>query len=118
MVWEWSYSQEGLAAIQSNVYALPRKDLEVIYAEWKASPEGYFHPRMLGGTQSFDQDRYERALSAAKYLPDDSLAEKVHTLAERLSNCDNGGFHVWTCPHGCEIHKVTPHDDNAEEDDS
>lgn len=41
MAWEWSHSAEGMQNVRDNTALLPRDELEVIYAEWKACDAVY-----------------------------------------------------------------------------
>lgn len=41
MAWSWSHSAEGMQNVRDNIALLPRDDLEVIYAEWKACDAVY-----------------------------------------------------------------------------
>jgi hypothetical protein len=78
---------------------MPRKTLEVIYAEWIAH-------RPDDGPEHFDQKAYAKALVEAGNLPDDTLADFVWEKAEELATCTNGGWEAYVCPFGCGPHTV------------
>ena len=105
MTWEWSHAPEAYADLYENIHEQPREWLLVVYAEWKASSGGYFHPRQNARTD-FDERRYLRALVGAECLCNETLADKIYELAERLRLCTNGGWEAWCCPHGCGCHQL------------
>ncbi len=105
MAWSWSVTVEAMQALRLTIAKQPREWLRVVFAEWKSSPRGFFHPDRYGDAE-FDEARYQRALKKAEKLPDDVLAEKIYELAERLSTCTNGAWEAWCCPHGCTMHML------------
>ena len=105
MVWSWSHSIEAYRDLEQSIAAQPREWLEVVFAEWKASTRGAFHPRPSFSID-FDERRFDRALGAAKHLSSEALAERIYAWAERQGTCDNGGFEAWCCPHGCACHAL------------
>jgi hypothetical protein len=95
MAWQWSHTAEAYADAYANVMALPRADLEVIFAEIKAAkPREYGEP-------DFVKARYAKALREARKLPDDILADAVWSFAEEHRTCTNGGHRAHVCPWGC-----------------
>ena len=102
MAWSWSHSQEAYIAARYNMEQLDRETLEIIFAEWRAA-------QGKGGaikSHWFDRRKYNRALKHAATLPGDVLVDFIWEHAENASTCDNGGFHLWMCPHGCRCHCV------------
>ena len=93
MAWSWSHSQEAYCNARDNVLDLPRDVLEVIYGEQHA---GDTHD-----SEQFSQWHYARALSKARKLTADILAESVAERMEELATCSNGGHRAWVCPYGC-----------------
>lgn len=108
MTWEWSHTQEAYDDLREHLLLQDRKWLETVYAEWKAKPGGHFKPGPLHSITfaDFDDRRYERALSAAKYMSTDYLAERIFDLAERQSDCTNGGHEAHCCPYHCVPHTI------------
>lgn len=98
MAWEWSHTAEAYADAQANLEALPRVDLEIIFAEWIANDPS--------GDETFNQDAYASAHQEAKSLPASHLADEIWRLASNQATCDNGGFNAWLCPYGCGCHQV------------
>ena len=106
MPWEWSHTPEAYADAQANLEAMPKEELEVIYAEWIAyAPEGHFSENGFSG-DDFDADAYADAHLEAKSLAASDLADTIWQLASDQATCDNGGFNAWVCPFGCGCHKV------------
>ncbi len=108
-MWEWSHAPEAYEALQEHLLVKPRSFLEVVYAEWKSCTGGYFpvrRERACIGTGGFDDRRYQRALSAARYLSTDELAERIFEWSKRQSLCTNGGYEALVCPCGCGVHEI------------
>ena len=103
VAWGWSYTCEAYEAAEQRLRKLPRSKLHAIYAEWRA----------WDGKHGFDLLAYRRALKAAKTLPSDVLCDYIWEQAEKNRTCDNGGYRLWMCPHGCTPHCVSP--DETEE---
>lgn len=92
MAWEWSHSGEAYEAAQENLNKLPKKTLDIIYAEWEAHTKD----------DDFDQSIYNKALKFAKdTLVHETLADDIWNRMCNLAICDNGGFDAWCCPYGC-----------------
>jgi hypothetical protein len=105
MAWSWSHTEEAYANAERNLRALPKTELEIIYAEWRAA-QGK-HGVVDTTDPAFNERKYARALKHAKTLEDDVLADFVWARAEELATCDTGGFEAWMCPHGCGPHRVS-----------
>jgi hypothetical protein len=112
MAWSWSHSPEAHQAAYENVHGKDREWLEVCFAEWHASTNTYqrsIEPlrETRDETESddicvnFDERKYNEALSRAKGLPNDVLAEQIWEWMELEATCDNGGHNAWACPSGC-----------------
>jgi hypothetical protein len=115
MAWSWSHTTEAYDNAQENLSLLPREDLEVIYAEWRAAQS---KSGRVDDSNYFNEKKYLRALKFAKTLPDDVLADFIWERASEHATCDNGGFNAWVCPSGC--HSVPfgkPDDDDADDED-
>lgn len=97
MVWSWSHSPEAHEAAHNNVHGKDREWLEVCFAEWHAATDedGELDPDI------FDERKYNKALSRAKGLSSDVLAEQIWEWMEFEATCDNGGYNAWACPSGC-----------------
>ena len=104
MAWSWSHSQEAYDAARYNLEQLDRETLEIIFAEWRAA-QG--KGGIIDDFNAFDQRKYDRALKHAATLPGDVLVDFIWEHAENASTCDNGGFELWMCPHGCGCHCVS-----------
>jgi hypothetical protein len=115
VAWSWSHSEQAYADAETNLRALSKETLEVIYAEWRAA-QGK-HGVIDTIDPAFNERKYARALKHAKTLEDDTLANFVWARAEELATCDNGGFDAWLCPYGCGPHCVPFHIPNHLEDD-
>ena len=104
MAWSWSHTDEAYADAEANLRALPKEELEIIFAEWRAAQGkgGIIHNH-----NHFHQRKYDRALKHAKTLPDDVLADFIWEQASEFATCDNGGFNAWMCPSGCGCHCVS-----------
>lgn len=100
MVWSWSHTQEAYVNLSENIARRDREWLEEVYAEWKSNPKGHFHPEDFG-SEDFDDRRFDRAKSAAKYIATESLIERIWEWCERQARCENGGWQAWVCPYGC-----------------
>jgi len=115
MAWSWSHTQEAYESAESNLRALPKETLNVIFAEWRAAQGkgGIIHDH-----DEFNQRKYERALNYAKTLPDDVLTDFIWEQASEHATCDNGGFNAWMCPSGCGCHCVSfsPPDETPNEE--
>ena len=96
MAWEWSHTSEALDDLRSNLHRQPRGWLEEVYAEWEA----------LRATDDFDEARYEAALSRARELPSDVLADEIFDRAAAQALCTNGGHAAYCCPYMCGAHEV------------
>ena len=98
MAWSWSHTGEAYTAAQYNLVNLPREDINVIFAEWRAC-------QMRGNrfdSNHFDMRRYDRALKWAESHPFVSvLTDFIWEKAEQAATCDNGGWNCWLCPSGC-----------------
>lgn len=114
MAWSWSHSDEAYEAAEANLRALPKEQLEIIYAEWRAAQGkgGIIHD-----SDSFDERKYKRALAYAKTLDDESLADFIWGRASEAATCDNGGWNAWMCPSGCHTVSFSPPDEPEEEDE-
>ena len=116
MTWEWSVTSEAKSDLYENIHDQPHEWLRVVFAEWKASANGYFHPR-VNARRDFDERRYQRALASCADMPEEVLADKIYDFAERLANATNGCHAAWCCPHGCGCHLLPFHrfsDDNED----
>lgn len=114
MVWSWSHSAEGLDNARQNLELMPKSELEIIFAEWRAAQLKHGHV----DSNAWSQKKYDRALAYAKGLCHDVLVDFIWEKASEASNCENGGFHAWMCPSGCMPHLVSfsPPDEEEEED--
>lgn len=108
MAWSWSHTGEAYAAARDNLARLPKEELEIIFAEWRAA-QG--KGGVIEDSNRFSEKKYFRALAFAKTLPDDVLADFIWERAEESATCDNGGFNAWVCPSGCHRVSFDPHDD-------
>lgn len=106
MVWSWSHTQAAYDDLQETIAAQSREWLEEVYAEWKSSPGGHFAEGARSFSIDLDDRMYQRALCAARYIDAGLLAERIYAWAERASNCTNGGWEAWCCPHGCGCHTL------------
>lgn len=97
MAWSWSHTLEAYEYARSQIQDLGRENLEMIYAEWMAAEA----TDEEGSEPVFNSEKYDTALSRARYLPDDMLADHIWDRASEAATCDNGGFRAWACPWGC-----------------
>ena len=95
MAWSWSHTVEAYENARRNLGKLRKGELNVIYAEWEA------HTSREEDEGAFDEPKYKAALTAARKIPADILADAIWERAEELATCDNGGFNAWVCPFGC-----------------
>ena len=119
MAWEWGHSIEAYQNGRENLARMDRTDLNIIYAEWKAADSAHiealkeheteqkqsewifeFSPPDWDGN-GFDEVGYNDALKEAETLAGDTLVAYIWERAETFSTCDNGGFNLWVCSHGC-----------------
>jgi len=117
MAWSWSHTAEAYQNVRDNIAAMDRKWLEVCFAEWKAAGRGGHFPPDGFSTEPFEDRPYRRALSAAKYMVTEELAERVWELAERQAICTNGGWQAWCCPYGCHEVSFSPNNEDEKDDD-
>lgn len=108
--WEWSHTQEAYQNVYNNIMALPKEELEVVFAEIKAKAD----PAMVEG--GFDSNAYEEALAQASALPQDVLADAVWQFASEQRTSDNGGWNAWICPSGCHTVPFDAAGQGAEEE--
>lgn len=113
MAWSWSHTNEAYADAEANLRRLPKEELEVIFAEWRAAQE-------KGGAidrchAAFNERKYNRALAYAKQLDDETLADFIWEKASEQATCDNGGWNAWTCPHGCHTVPFSPEDEDQDD---
>ena len=102
MSWEWSHTAEAYGNAYENLHALPRAELNVIYAEILATRQ---KTRYMGNPE-FRQNRYPKCLAYAEsMLADDTIADAIWEFAERYRTCTNGGHMAYVCPYGC--HRVS-----------
>lgn len=105
MAWGWSHTAEAYENARENVNSLPRSDLLIIYAEWKAYMAGKEADPQ--DHEPFDEQAYFEVLSREESLrhglgtPCDIMADCVWEWMEQQAICDNGGFRAWACPYGC-----------------
>ena len=98
MSWEWSHTVEAYETAYNNLHALPRVELNVIYAEILATRQ----KTRYTGDPEFRQNRYPKCLAFAEsLLADDIIADAIWEFAEELRTCDNGGYNAHVCPYGC-----------------
>jgi hypothetical protein len=102
--WDWSHSPEADDAAKLNLYGLPHEVLLDIMSEWDAyEAAGGNSSVMAADFDAVDKTKYAR-------LPQDVLVDAIFAKAEAHRTADNGGFHLWMCPYGCNTHKVSTQD--------
>lgn len=113
MAWSWSHTSEAYDAARHNLEQLPLHELQIIYAEWRASNWGAKDFDYV--TTDFNQRKYYDALRyAAENLDHDTLVDAIWNWSSELATCENGGFELWVCPYGCGPHCVKPDWDDLE----
>jgi hypothetical protein len=99
MAWEWSHSQEAYDKAYADLHKMGVCKLAVIYAEW----------HMELNEEAWVEARYVEARREARRLMrhgKDIVADMIWEWACEARTCDNGGHHLWMCPHGCGCHCV------------
>lgn len=97
MAWSWSHTPGAYTAARDNLSRLPKKEIRVIWAEWKA------HCSREDVEGGFDKSKYEWAMAEARTIPSDVLVDEIWNNMEELATCDNGGWNAWACPFGCHM---------------
>ena len=101
MAWSWSHTHEAYCNARAQIEQSPRDWLEVCYAEIRVEvPDD--------GESQLDEGLYARALTQAKGLPSDVLADAIWEYASELQTCTNGGWEAWCCPWGCHTVPFAP----------
>lgn len=100
MAWEWSHTNEAYENAYENLEKLPKKELDIIWAEIQAcivpnDGSGDIH------SNNFDEEIYEKSLIQAKQRKNFSLIADIWDFASEQAICDNGGYNAWLCPSGC-----------------
>lgn len=126
MAWSWSHTVEAYENAKMCVELLPRKELEVIFAEWKV--DQYIKSITLVVDESLVQNMGVVALGfeprvkifkewrkKASDIPADALADQIWEWMEELRTCDNGGFNAWACPFGCHTVPFSPGENLSED---
>ncbi len=99
MTWEWSHTAEAYRDAETNLRDMPRDELVIIWAEWRACSD-------LDDRDYFDQEKYDAALNDSCALSDERLADDIWTQASELRECTNGGHFAHMCPYHCDPHNV------------
>ena len=107
MSWEWSHT--GYENVRENLLELDKRTLDVIWAEWAANT-------VFGDEESFDEAKYDRALTRAAGFPADILANDIWENMSNQGLCTNGGHAAWSCPYGCGCHMVSFDREEEEEE--
>lgn len=98
MAWSWSHTSSAYDAADQNVRSQDREWLEIVYGEWHAAElddDGELD------INSFNEEQYNEALTEAKELSVDDLADYIWQRMSDAATCDNGGHNAWACPSGC-----------------
>ena len=103
MVWTWSHTQEAYWNVRVNISYIPRVELEVMWAEWKA----YQWEKENEGECAFTEGIYDTQLKIAKTLIVEGLVSDIQDKVSKLGECEEGGFQAYGCPYYCYTHRVS-----------
>ena len=106
MAWEWSHSNDAYENAYANLSNQDREFLEVVFAEWEATPK---NDDGMYLSSDLDLEIHDEKLKAAKELPTDVLVDYIWDKASEHATCDNGGFNAHMCPHGCHTVSFDQH---------
>lgn len=101
-MWEWSHSPEAYDTARANVQAKDREWLEVVFAEWHASPAPKLQENKNRGS------KYNIALAKAKKLSEDALADFIWDKMSKQRVCSEGGHNAYCCPYYCHTVPFSP----------
>jgi hypothetical protein len=113
MSWSWSHTDEAYNNACANMANLPRKERNIIAAEWIAAIP---HPKHgIHFHAEFNEKKYDKALKRVSLWDGSQINVYIWNKMRAYATCTNGGFEAYCCPFGCGPHLVSFGDKSPQE---